>query len=237
MELGFVLFAGLPWAAQFAFSLQEAEGEWPWGWILLLLLLAALLGVWWLLGPGARTRRRRMGDLPRLNLPQAKSAPAPQPTTRPQTIAAVPAPGAGLVSAPPEVAPVAAVSDAVLPAPEEEVDGESAVAPAEDAEAAEPGSGSKAPAEAEDPTRPPPTQPDDLRRIAGIGPKVAGVLNAGGIFTFAQLADTSVERLGEILEAEGLKFMKPDTWPEQAAFAAQDDWDGLINLQEQIKSG
>ena len=93
-----------------------------------------------------------------------------------------------------------------------------------------------APTPAPTPT-PTPTVPDNLRRIEGIGPKVAGILNGAGIATFAQLADTSVEQLRAILEAEGLKFMKPDTWPEQAALAARGDWDALQNLQEQLKGG
>ncbi len=82
-----------------------------------------------------------------------------------------------------------------------------------------------------------PVEPENLRKIEGIGPKVAGVLSANGIVTFAQLAEAPVERLMEILEAEGLKFMKPDTWPEQAAFAAQGDWDCLQVLQDQLKGG
>ena len=66
---------------------------------------------------------------------------------------------------------------------------------------------------------------------------MAGILTTNGIATFAQLAKASAEQLHEILEAEGLKFMKPDTWPEQAGFAAKGDWDGLQGLQDQLKGG
>jgi predicted flap endonuclease-1-like 5' DNA nuclease len=66
---------------------------------------------------------------------------------------------------------------------------------------------------------------------------VAGILTANGVATFAQLAEASAEQLHEILEAEGLKFMKPDTWPEQAEFAASEDWIGLQNLHGQLKGG
>jgi predicted flap endonuclease-1-like 5' DNA nuclease len=47
-----------------------------------------------------------------------------------------------------------------------------------------------------------PAGPDDLKKIEGIGPKIASVLQAAGIATFAQLAATDVGRIEEILEAE-----------------------------------
>lgn len=78
---------------------------------------------------------------------------------------------------------------------------------------------------------------DDLRRIEGIGPKVAALLNEAGIVTFAQLAATPVQRLRELLQAAGLRFMDPETWPQQAVLAAHADWDGLAALQAQLKGG
>lgn len=60
-------------------------------------------------------------------------------------------------------------------------------------------------------------QVDDLRKVKGIGPKTAGVLQAAGISTFAVLAGTSVAELRAILDAAGVsKVVKPDSWPEQA---------------------
>ena len=45
-----------------------------------------------------------------------------------------------------------------------------------------------------------PVVPDDLKIVEGIGPKIEGLLNNEGIFTFAQLAATAPERIKEILE-------------------------------------
>ncbi len=83
----------------------------------------------------------------------------------------------------------------------------------------------------------PPAHPDDLRRIEGIGPKIAGLLQKAGITTYTQLAQTDAARLKEILEAENLPFINPETWPDQAALAAREDWDGLNILQAELKGG
>jgi small subunit ribosomal protein S2 len=83
-----------------------------------------------------------------------------------------------------------------------------------------------------------PAQADDLEMIEGIGPKIAGVLKAAGIVTFADLAAADTSRLAEILEQEpNLRLADPGTWPEQAALAAAGDWDGFKALTEQLKGG
>jgi predicted flap endonuclease-1-like 5' DNA nuclease len=82
--------------------------------------------------------------------------------------------------------------------------------------------------------------PDDLVVIEGIGPKISGVLQAAGITTFAQLADTAVSRIEEILEAADPRLRRlanPATWPEQAALAAGGQWDALEALQNELKGG
>ncbi len=79
---------------------------------------------------------------------------------------------------------------------------------------------------------------DELTRIEGIGPKISRVLREAGITTFAQLAETKVERLREILTEAGIRVLTdPSTWPEQAALAAADKWDELEALQRQLKGG
>lgn len=81
---------------------------------------------------------------------------------------------------------------------------------------------------------------DDLKRIEGIGPKISSVLQAAGIATFAQLADTDVDRLGQILsEADPnlLRLANPATWPEQAKLAADGQWEALEKLQNELKGG
>ena len=81
-------------------------------------------------------------------------------------------------------------------------------------------------------------EPDNLRKIEGIGPKMNRILNEAGIETFAQLAAKTADELREILDAGGAsKINDPTTWPEQAALAADGDWDGLEKLQGELKGG
>lgn len=80
---------------------------------------------------------------------------------------------------------------------------------------------------------------DDLTIIEGIGPKIAELFIAEGITTFAQLADTSVERMTEILHAAGSRFAmhKPDTWAQQSALARDGKMDELKVLQDELNAG
>ncbi len=75
---------------------------------------------------------------------------------------------------------------------------------------------------------------DDLVIIEGIGPKIAGLFNDAGITTFAQLADTSVEKMKEILTAAGPRYAvhNPTTWAEQAVLARDGKMDELKTWQE-----
>lgn len=79
--------------------------------------------------------------------------------------------------------------------------------------------------------------PDNLTRIEGIGPKIASLLQDAGITTFAQLADTDVSHLKQILEAANLRLAEPATWPEQAKLATAGEWESLQALQDQLKGG
>ena len=80
---------------------------------------------------------------------------------------------------------------------------------------------------------------DDLKKIEGIGPKIADLLVEAGISTFAQLAATTPEAISEILEAAGSKFNShsPATWPTQAQLAADGKWDELKTLQDELDGG
>ena len=82
-----------------------------------------------------------------------------------------------------------------------------------------------------------PVQPDDLKKIEGIGPKVASLLIENGIATFAQLAETPVEKLEEILDANRLQMMHPGSWPRQAKLAADGDWEAFQKLTEELHGG
>jgi small subunit ribosomal protein S16 len=83
------------------------------------------------------------------------------------------------------------------------------------------------------------TASDDLKQIEGIGPKIAEVLNAAGIMTFAQLADTTAEKIKEILDAAEGNFAAhdPGTWPAQAKMAAEGNWDELKKWQDELDGG
>lgn len=84
----------------------------------------------------------------------------------------------------------------------------------------------------------PVTEPDNLKRVEGIGPKISQLLQDAGIMTFAQLAATDVSRLRQILEDADLSALAdPTTWPEQAKLAAEDDWAALQVLQDELKGG
>jgi predicted flap endonuclease-1-like 5' DNA nuclease len=77
-----------------------------------------------------------------------------------------------------------------------------------------------------------------LKRIEGIGPKISSLLQAAGVLTFAQLAETDVGRLKEILDEAGLGALAdPTTWPQPAGLAAAGQWDALQALQDELKGG
>ena len=80
---------------------------------------------------------------------------------------------------------------------------------------------------------------DDLKKIEGVGPKIAEIFNAAGINTYAELAATSVDKLSEILAEAGSRYASknPGTWPEQAKLAAEGNWEVLKDLQEKLKGG
>ena len=80
---------------------------------------------------------------------------------------------------------------------------------------------------------------DDLTKIEGIGPKIAGLLIADGIVTFANLADAKTEKLAEILKAAGPRYSihKPDSWPQQAALARDGKFEELKKLQAELDGG
>ena len=79
---------------------------------------------------------------------------------------------------------------------------------------------------------------NDLAAIEGIGPRIHDILNDAGIKTFAQLADTPVARIREILVAAELRVpANPSTWPAQARLAAESKWRELKELQDSLKGG
>ncbi|NQU51685.1 MAG: 50S ribosomal protein L27 [Bacteroidetes bacterium] len=59
---------------------------------------------------------------------------------------------------------------------------------------------------------------DDLKKLEGVGPKLAEILVEAGIVTYADLAGSSVEKLKVILEAAGSRYASKDPapWIEEA---------------------
>ncbi|MFN7983180.1 MAG: helix-hairpin-helix domain-containing protein [Vicinamibacterales bacterium] len=80
---------------------------------------------------------------------------------------------------------------------------------------------------------------DNLEIIEGIGPKIADLLRAAGINTFAGLSRTTPAAIRTILDAAGPAFRiaNPDTWPEQSALAAHNQWRALKALQDVLNAG
>ena len=83
------------------------------------------------------------------------------------------------------------------------------------------------------------TKADDLTKIEGIGPKIAGLLRADGIATFVDLGKAKKTVLKGILEAAGKRYQMhdPTTWAQQAKLAVKADWAKLNKLQEELKGG
>ena len=82
-------------------------------------------------------------------------------------------------------------------------------------------------------------QGDDLTIVEGIGPKIAEVLAAAGIATYAELAKTDAEKVKEILTEAGSNFntADPTTWAEQAQLAADGKFEELEKLKAELDGG
>jgi large subunit ribosomal protein L21 len=80
---------------------------------------------------------------------------------------------------------------------------------------------------------------DDLKKIEGIGPKIAEIFNNAGISTFAKLAESDIDALKEILTAAGSRYASknPSSWPKQAKMAAEGKWDELKVWQDNVQGG
>ena len=77
---------------------------------------------------------------------------------------------------------------------------------------------------------------DDLKKVEGIGPKIAETLNNAGISTFAELAKTDAAKIAEII-ADVRGNHVTDTWPKQAQLAADGKWDELQKWQDELDGG
>jgi predicted flap endonuclease-1-like 5' DNA nuclease len=80
--------------------------------------------------------------------------------------------------------------------------------------------------------------PDDLRRIEGVGPKMAAALNAAGITTYRELAAADEVTIRAAVTAAGMKFAPSlVTWSRQARLLADGDLAGFAELTGRLKAG
>ena len=83
-----------------------------------------------------------------------------------------------------------------------------------------------------------PAAPDNLRRIEGIGPKIAAALVAAGYPTYAAIAAATEDELREAVAGQGIKFApSAATWADQAQYLVDSDADGLQEYQDYLVGG
>ena len=84
-----------------------------------------------------------------------------------------------------------------------------------------------------------PKNPEDLKIIEGIGPKIEKILKKAEIMNWEDLADTTPKYLENILAEAGdqYKLHDPGTWPTQARLAARGEWNLLKEYQDDLKGG
>ena len=82
-------------------------------------------------------------------------------------------------------------------------------------------------------------QENDLKAIEGIGPKIEKLLHDAGITTWATLAETSTERINDILNAAGNNYhlADPASWPQQAALLADGKFQEFEEYKEFLNQG
>lgn len=84
-----------------------------------------------------------------------------------------------------------------------------------------------------------PIKMDDLKIVEGIGPVFERVFNDAGIETWVQLAETSPDRLKEILLAhdDRNRIQNTSTWPSQSRLAALGKFEELKKMQDELTAG
>ena len=81
--------------------------------------------------------------------------------------------------------------------------------------------------------------PEDLKIVEGIGPKIEQLLKNAGIHTWAELSKTPITTIQKILDDAGDRYRlaDPGTWPRQAELAAAGDWSALSDYQDYLDGG
>lgn len=84
-----------------------------------------------------------------------------------------------------------------------------------------------------------PSDPNDLKVVEGIGPKIEQLLKEGGIGNWTDLAAAPVTRLQEILDGAGDRYRihDPATWPRQAELLANGDFTAFKEYTDFLQGG
>lgn len=84
-----------------------------------------------------------------------------------------------------------------------------------------------------------PSNPNDLKVIEGVGPKIEQLLKKGGINNWDELANATVSRLQEILDAAGDRYRihDPGTWPKQAELLSKGDFAAFKEYTDFLQGG
>ena len=195
--------------------MQLAQANWL---ILLAALLIGLIVAWLLFRSNRKTTIARGTDTPEDGAPARRN----------QALIDAPPVAAGAVGGAAVAAKGAAVSaEPEAPAVQEEtLASDEPSDPAVDPDPAPAIAPASAPVETTGPA--PSGTADDLKRIKGVGPKLAALLNELGVTSFAQIAawdDAEVDRI----DAELGRFqgrIRRDDWRTQARFLAAGDTSG-----------
>jgi len=81
--------------------------------------------------------------------------------------------------------------------------------------------------------------PDDLKIVEGVGPKIESLMYKAGIKSWSDLATSSPSTIQTILDKAGPRYRvhDPKTWPEQARLANENKWEELIAFQKDLSGG
>ncbi|MBP7821426.1 MAG: 50S ribosomal protein L27 [Saprospiraceae bacterium] len=87
--------------------------------------------------------------------------------------------------------------------------------------------------------KPAKANPDNLKLIEGVGPKIEELLKAAGINTWQDVVDAGADKLKDILDEAGPKFRihNPSTWPAQAKMMVDGEWEKLEEYQDLLMGG
>jgi predicted flap endonuclease-1-like 5' DNA nuclease len=78
---------------------------------------------------------------------------------------------------------------------------------------------------------------DDLKKVSGIGPKIAELMAAAGIDSFDKLARSDIATLKAVLDKAGTRYATadPQSWPKQAELIKAGNTDGLQKIVATLK--